>query len=90
MDCLKEFFERLKILTILIVIVTPLIVIPAEAGNQGNKQDLASGKAVTPAMSRALPWVPASAGMTEKGKKITRLYTILINSEGRNHDYAYL
>lgn len=42
-------------------------VTPAEAGVQGKKRDLASGKAVTPAMHRALPWIPASAGKTGWG-----------------------
>jgi len=56
-----------------------LIVIPGKAGTQGHTQDLASGKAVTPAMCRALPWVPAvlgdddegRVGMTEKGAGMT-------------------
>jgi len=45
-------------------------VTPAEAGVQGKKRDLASGKAVTPPMCRALPWFPAFAGMTEKEGKM--------------------
>jgi len=45
---------------------------PRAAGAQGHTQDLASGKAVTPAMCRALPWVPAFAGMTRREAGMTR------------------
>jgi len=42
-----------------------------KTGAQGNRQDLATGNAVKPAMHRALPWVPAFAGMTMEGAGMT-------------------
>ena len=54
-----------------VVTPAPFSVTPAEAGAQGNRQSLASGKAVKPAMCRMGPWVPASAGMTMEGAGMT-------------------
>jgi len=53
--------------------VTPAssTVTPAQAGAQGSRQDLVSGNAMTPAICRMGPWVPASAGMTEKRAGMT-------------------
>ena len=42
-------------------------VTPVKTGAQGNRQDLATGNAVKPAMHRALPWSPASLGDDGKG-----------------------
>ena len=42
-------------------------VTPVKTGAQGNRQDLATGNAVKPAMHRALPWAPASLGGDGKG-----------------------
>ena len=49
-----------------------LIVTPAKAGAQGNRQSLASGKAVKPAMCSMRPWFPAFAGMTKKRAGMTK------------------
>jgi len=45
-----------------IVIPALFPVTPAEAGAQGNRQDLVSGKAVTPAICCMRPWAPAVLG----------------------------
>ena len=43
-----------------------------KTGAQGNRQDLVSGNAMTPAIYRMGPWAPASAGVTDKGAGVTR------------------
>jgi hypothetical protein len=45
---------------------SPKLVTPAQAGAQGNKQDLATEKSRIAATFRMLPWVPACAGMTRE------------------------
>jgi len=67
-------FRKIFFISLLSFILTPFSVTsglfpvtPVKTGAQGNRQDLASGKAVTPAMHRALPWIPASAGKTGWG-----------------------